>query len=71
MSKWQPIETAPRDGTWILLQAKGSVIPVIARWGIGEIGKDCWVDGDFSPCPYAPKATHWMPLPEPLGGDDA
>ena len=78
MSEWQPIETAPRDGTSVLL------------WGLvaGEIsgpdketgfaGEGEWAEGTH----YKPdedwwllsggdcystwcKPTHWMPLPEP------
>ena len=60
---WQPIETAPKDGTWILLTEvlEGQMItghPFILywddRWGWGDIyGKR-----DVNP-------THWMPLPDP------
>lgn len=69
MSEWQPIETAPMDGTPILLYGPYEDISV-AKWGPGW---SCLADGrhaiawqsdfgteyiDFS-CP-----THWMPLPE-------
>lgn len=55
-TKWQPIETAPRDGTPVLL------------WGPwGEVGMWCyshpigWNDG-YEALMHPP--THWMPLPE-------
>jgi hypothetical protein len=32
--KWKPIETAPRDGTWLLLWCEfgDADEPVVARW---------------------------------------
>jgi len=63
--QWQPIETAPKDGTYILAVMEG-YIPSTVCW------RDyCWMtmdmeasydDGDFE---YQGewKLTHWMPLP--------
>ena len=57
---WQPIETAPKDGTTVLLYAPGWDSPKTG-W---TYGKDEWQD-----CPYSHKGsknylpTHWMPLP--------
>lgn len=61
---WQPIESAPQDGTWIVVWCAGwgkSVSPETARFGGGDHG-DGWYseDGD-----KMFKATHWMPIPEP------
>lgn len=68
MSEWQPIETAPKDGTPILC---GRFVPrdrhngrVRVDWwrsyeegcgfvGFGEFNQHYW------------PATHWMPLPDP------
>lgn len=49
---WQPIQTAPKDGTEILLYAGGS--------GIGQWDDmlGWWSEGNFMNNP-----THWMPLP--------
>lgn len=73
---WQPIETAPRDGTEILLtninhhgELKDSSQQVAAWWGDGSAGH--WVvycsmvqDPDlyFEP-------SHWQPLPDPPGSE--
>ena len=64
-SNWQPIETAPRDGTFVLTASLGW--PVwLASWKSIRAGKREFVGwtrlerdgGDWQP-------THWMPLPEP------
>jgi hypothetical protein len=51
---WRPIETAPKDGTKVLVMSDGIEI---VSWN------ECletWWDGEWSHGP-----THWMPLPEP------
>lgn len=54
MSEWQPIETAPRDGTIILSFDTSAGIPIdLAHWLNGT-----WRDDGGEP-------THWMPLPSP------
>ena len=61
MSEWQPIETAPKDGTRVLVYSSWVVKATdIARW-IGP-PHNIWKrdrEGDVV------KATHWMPLPDP------
>ena len=55
---WQPIETAPRDGTDILTYCQGA--RSVRYWGRGEDDEMAWlprIRGQFP--------THWMPLPEP------
>ncbi len=56
---WQPINTAP-EGVFVLAMAIGAVCPTIAKKQDGE-----WWDTDFERDPYAERATHWQPLPEP------
>lgn len=53
--EWQPIESAPRDKTDVLLSAPG--------WGVmvGFWNGNAWDDGDFRSSETWP--THWMPLP--------
>ena len=76
MSDWQPIETAPKDGTQIVLAIFFSTDNI----ELTEPGYQCgaWRDGKFQveigfalagvaslgvsfECPW----THWMPLPTP------
>ena len=60
---WQPIETAPKDGTEFLAW-DGLMIEtcwfkdgvLLASWDNQRFSCDTDVDCD---------ATHWMPLPEP------
>jgi len=67
---WQPIETAPKDGTQILL----SGLRVAAgSWGICRPQKDGYVANDGVPCWRTECGTfvlagilkRWMPLPPP------
>ena len=64
MSEWQPISTAPKDGTRVLLSAHDWREPVI-----GSFRPDTgpWYHGDEeTDLPYGEcKPTHWMPLPAP------
>lgn len=57
----QPIETAPRDGTRVLLHP---AIEVHDDWSKGWWSDtyQCWMVGG-SPMGHVP--THWMPLPPP------
>lgn len=65
--QWQPIETAPKDGTIILVAlhewndpANRHVFEVVSWAG------DCWSSEAY---PIYPP-THWMPLPAaPKGGE--
>jgi hypothetical protein len=66
MSGWQPIETAPRDGTNILIvNASGRAdwghnVPRVACWQ-----KDGWWGYHETEQITPHRATHWMPLPSP------
>ena len=67
MSNWQPIESAPKDGTVILLSDGNSTE---AGWWVPDDINYPWIFADprFSgnTNAFAAKyATHWMPLPEP------
>jgi len=77
MNEWQPIETAPKDGTWVLLfvpaeipdEDRGRHI-CAGQWSDQLNGRTApprwmfaWFDGGYYG--YAGPPTHWMPLPEP------
>ena len=80
--EWQPIETAPKDGSDILLGGcqHGPAIRV-ASWGNGRyLGPKKGYERDWCDGPqYGFAPTHWMPLPAPpllasappLDGEDA
>jgi uncharacterized protein DUF551 len=67
---WRPIESAPKDGTFILVYGElGGSLPPIGSCKFGVVH---WVDGfngwylDGDEYTLAP--THWMPLPSaPVG----
>jgi hypothetical protein len=71
MSDWQPIETAPRDGTSVLLWEQEATLRhdgiVICGSYVDFHGKapDGYHDGWFDDVSghYEVKPTHWMPLP--------
>lgn len=63
---WQPIETAPKDGTPILGCRSTWVYPSCMVWLDGPSLIPGWHSFDVSAQgrkPYSP--THWMPLPVP------
>ena len=59
---WQPIETAPKDGTHILVCCAGSIDPpTTAHWFEGK----WWLSVSYLDAPeeYVWKSpTHWQPL---------
>jgi hypothetical protein len=79
MSEWQPIETAPRDGSRFLgFQIIGPMNELgendeILRRGIYEADQVVayWLFGQFVSYPFNGgipqnvRFTHWMPLPPP------
>jgi hypothetical protein len=62
MTNWQPIETAPKDGTWLLLWCGWEIV---GHWvEDGKRVKHGWSDDPNGIDPIF-MVTHWMPLPEP------
>ncbi len=64
--EWQPISTAPKDGTRILVcRPKGFSVNRVGVDMFMECGgRKSWIhsEDNFQP-------THWMPLPEPPKGN--
>lgn len=67
-SQWQPIETAPKDGAWILaINAKNNryrqhVVHYSERHSKNT--DYVWVT-DSAPMSWVAGLTHWQPLPQP------
>lgn len=61
---WQPIETAPKDWSAIIMYwpDSGENDDVMeGYYSCADGGKDCWMTTANVPA----EPTHWMPLPEP------
>jgi len=58
---WQPIETAPRDGSSILGWWKKSQIMSVIFWD------DAWIPGDDSNIVSISPPSHWLEIPKPPG----
>lgn len=74
--KWNPIETAPRDGTEIDVWSDGRRYPDAAWARPDGAPVDykawCFLDAEVNRCDVSwyiteikPEPTHWMPLPPP------
>ncbi len=59
-NKWQPIKTAPKDGTDVLVYRPGNHNYPAIGIDFWESPYDVWWN---SPTDNQP--THWMPLPKP------
>jgi Protein of unknown function (DUF551) len=64
---WRPIETAPKDGTLVLLYVPGSAIMeiVFGRYDIDGDDGDWLMDWGNQGTVIDIPVTHWMPMPEP------
>ena len=67
MTEWQPIETAPKDGTKVLLgRFSGTGTDHDGRVRVDwyrQLGDSYIGWGDFNMRYWPP--THWMPIPPP------
>lgn len=70
MTNWQPIETAPKDGTRILIydptHYRDPIITIAEYRCGGWLGED---GGVYDCCSSEYEPTHWMPLPLPPKND--
>lgn len=74
LSEWQPIETAPKDGTKLLLFVVQEpddycrAVGLPEGWSAIEVGEYSWHCSGHEhgwEHPTAGSPTHWMPLPQP------
>jgi hypothetical protein len=76
VSEWQPIETAPKDGTAFRAYAPELIHPDFNPWGSVEAvfdGESQFVGAVWDGChdiwrTEIIQPTHWMPLPAPPSG---
>lgn len=67
--EWLPIETAPKDGSWLLLYEDAD-IPVCGYWHVIDEHDFSWSGWTYADVllaevrPEGVRPTHWMPLPE-------
>lgn len=57
--QWQPIETAPKDGTTVLVCDRLGDCSVASYWA----RKPTYWDGNWGDGEYETRPSHWMPLP--------
>jgi hypothetical protein len=70
MSEWQPIETAPKDGTVVLVndyEAQEGAAYVMAYWQSGSDWSGWAYEDEMlnDAQPLGPSPTHWFLIPPP------
>jgi len=66
MNEWRPIETAPKDGAFVLVWDEGRIY--VAHFRAASLVEKWWVPFDY----HGVDPTHWMPLPEsPIATEDS
>jgi hypothetical protein len=72
MNDWQPIATAPKDGSDILLFNGSSQRMQVCSWGYDDLFKSEpkeWIfgesQGEHNEYSVFDNPSHWMPLPPP------
>ena len=73
MTDWQPIETAPKDGSKIILYRDSDVF-ALCSWGGEEISENgafwIWWVPEPEWIAEIKNPTHWIPLPAPPKGNE-
>jgi hypothetical protein len=71
---WQPIATAPKDGSLVVLWEKCDCEPFIGYWSLyrkrwrASLTYYCSDTGSVDDNVYSDGVTHWMPMPpSPIG----
>ena len=68
MTAWRTIDSAPKDGTAVLLygQREGET-PFVGVFAYAGWGEKEWVENTtgLEACRAPHEPTHWMPLPDP------
>lgn len=78
-NEWQPIETAPKDGTSVLVHSYKWIEPTMMYYSSEEYFEEEYGDSEYmesgwyvshgmdfdQPDEYTREPTHWMPLPTP------
>lgn len=73
--KWLPMDSAPRDGTRILVAFKRSGVEAVSWAPSPATGFEIWCVDDHKVGPYALRGyveadvLGWMPLPDPPDGE--
>lgn len=62
MSDWKLIETAPKDGTWVLIWETAGTNTKYSPADVAHYHLGDWYNADKQRL-YG--ASHWMPLPAP------
>jgi len=63
--EWRPIETAPKDGTFLLLfDPHNDRTITVGFWSTQGLGPE-WARWVSIPGAFGRKPTHWLPLPPP------
>jgi hypothetical protein len=64
-SQWQPIKTAPKDGTQIIVIDATNDQQWVAFWSTSAWVGGAWIPYENRSDTISISATHWQPLPSP------
>jgi hypothetical protein len=73
MGTWQPLVTAPRDGSRLDVWTENGVRYIDVFWHVGPAfpkGAFVYYDNSLADLIDVEDATHWMPPPRPPGKEE-